>query len=188
MKQNFISFIIKLIFFISLNKLINTQADPESHCVLDTIANQASDCLKLTSNNTYCCFISPLEDNTKSSLCYPFPKNRYFGYLNINYNKQKYSINCGIGSTFMDSDWDLTLNDKYICGTNNPSDYKDCIEASTDDNSCCFYEGEGMKGCYWLGIKHQGKVKKDGYEFVCEGKFLKIFNIFLFVLQILFFL
>ena len=29
-----------------------------------------------------------------------------------------------------------------------------------------------MKGCYWLRIKNQGKVKKSRYEFVCEGKFL----------------
>ena len=185
MKQNFISFLIKLIFFISLHKSIISQADPDSHCVLDSVANQPSDCLKLTSNNTYCCFISPLQDSSKPSLCYPFVKNKYFGYLNINYNRQLYSINCGIGSTFMDSDWDLTLNDKYICGTLNPGDYKDCIKASTDDNSCCFYEGEGMKGCYWLGIKHQGKVNKNGYKFVCEGKFIEKFFIFLFLLQFL---
>ena len=45
-------------------------------------------------------------------ICYPFLKSKYFGYLNINYDRKLYKINCGIGSTFMDSDWDLTLDDK----------------------------------------------------------------------------
>ena len=170
----------------------NTEPEPEPEptpqCILEAEAEQRNDCLKNTSNDTYCCFISPLEDDTKPSICYPFLKSKYFGYLNINYNKKLYSIDCGIGSTFMDSDWDLTLDDKSICGTMYPKDYKDCIKASTEDNSCCFYEGENMKGCYWLGIKHQGKVTKKKYTFVCDGKFITNFIIKLFFLQILYLL
>ena len=154
-------------------------------CILDSEASQASDCLKNTTNDTYCCYISPLEDNTKPSVCYPFLKSKYFGYLNINYDKKLYSINCGIGSTFMDSDWDLTLDDKSVCGTMYPKDYKDCIKASSEDNSCCFYEGENMKGCYWLGIKYQGKVTKKKYSFVCEQSYINVFIFFLLFLLVL---
>ena len=161
--------------------------EPQPQCVLESVANSPNDCLKNSSNDTYCCFISPLEDNSKPSICYPFLKSKYFGYLNINYDRKLYSINCGIGSTFMDSDWDLTLDDKSVCGTMYPNDYEDCTQASTDDNSCCFYEGEGMKGCYWLGIKHQGKVTKKKYTFVCEGKIFSI-NYNIFFLLILFLL
>jgi len=164
------------------------EPEPTPQCILEAEAEQRNDCLKNTSNDTYCCFISPLEDDTKPSICYPFLKSKYFGYLNINYNKKLYSIDCGIGSTFMDSDWDLTLDDKSICGTMYPKDYKDCIKASTEDNSCCYYEGENMKGCYWLGIKHQGKVTKKKYTFVCDGKFITNFIIKLFFLQILYLL
>ena len=92
--------------------------------------------------------------------------------MNINYGRELYSIDCGIGSTFMDSDWDLTLDDKSVCGTMNPKDYKDCSKASTEDNSCCYYEVDDMKGCYWLGIKHQGKVIKKKYTYICEGNFI----------------
>ena len=155
----------------------------KSQCILDTVANKASDCLRLSTNDTYCCYITPLEDKTKPSVCYPFLKKKYFGYLNINYDRQKYSINCGIGSTFVDSDWDLTLDDKAICGTMFPKEYNDCTKASTDDNSCCFYEGKEMKGCYWLGIKHQGKVTKNKYTFVCKGDFLhSVFGILFFLI------
>ena len=87
-------------------------------------------------------------------------KYKYYGYLNINHGQELYSIDCGIGSTFMNDEWELTLDDKYICGTMHPNNYKDCIKASTEENSCCFYEEEDMKGCYWLGIKHKGKVTK----------------------------
>ena len=158
-----------------------------SQCIVDTVANKPLDCLKLSTNDTYCCYISPLEDKSKPSLCYPFLKSKYFGYLNINYDQKLYSIDCGIGSTFMNSDWNLTLDDKSICGTMNPNDYKDCTKASTEDNSCCLYEGEGMKGCYWLGIKHQGKVTKKKYSFVCKGIFINFsFYIILFIIFLLF--
>ena len=171
--------IFNIFIFLILQKRINSQ------CVLDTVASKASDCLKKSTNDTYCCFISPLEDKSKPSVCYPFLKSKYIGYLNINYDRKLYKINCGIGSTFMDSDWDLTLDDKSICSTMNPQNYKDCTKASTDDNSCCFYEGEDMKGCYWLGIKHQGKVTKNKYTFVCAANFLKNFFLFLFFILIL---
>ena len=42
-----------------------------------------------------------------------------------------------------------------------------------------------MKGCYWLGIKHQGKVTKNKYTFVCAANFLKNFFLFLFFILIL---
>ena len=173
------------ILFFNIFIFLTFQKSIKSQCVLDTVATKASDCLKKSTNVTYCCFISPLEDKSKPSVCYPFLKSKYFGYLNINYDRKLYKINCGIGSTFMDSDWDLTLDDKSICSTMNPQNYKDCTKASTDDNSCCFYEGEDMKGCYWLGIKHQGKVTKNKYTFVCAANFLKNFFLFLFFILIL---
>ena len=173
--KNLIS-LFKYIFIILYLNSIKTQ------CILDTEANKASDCLRFSTNDTYCCYITPLEDKTKPSVCYPFLKKKYFGYLNINYDRQKYAINCGMGSTFVDSDWQLTLDDKAICGTMFPKEYNDCTKASTDDNSCCYYEGKEMKGCYWLGIKHQGKVTKNKYTFVCKGCFLN------FTFGVLFFL
>ena len=178
--ENYIFLFNFFLFLIFLNSI-------NSQCILDQVANKPSDCLKKTTNDTYCCFISPLEDTTKPNVCYPFLKSKYFGYMNINYDRKLYKINCGMGSTFMDSDWDLTLDDKSICSTMNPTNYKDCTKASTDDNSCCFYEGEDMKGCYWLGIKHQGKVTKNKYTFVCEEKILNI-NFNKFFLLILFLL
>ena len=191
MKIKIISYLIKLLIFIISQKEIKSQIEPPNPippCILEMEASQPSDCLKRATNDTYCCYMSPLEDKTQPSICYPFLKSKYFGYLNINYNKKLYSINCGIGSTFMDSDWDLTLDDKAICGTMHPEDYQDCTKASVEDNSCCYFEGEDMKGCYWLGIKHQGKVTKNKYTFVCWGGFIKIYlglEIFLLIFNLL---
>ena len=130
-------------------------------------ASKASECLRQTTDRDYCCFISPLE-GPPGSYCYPYPE-----------------INCGLGSTFMDSNWEMTLEDRGICGNMDPVDYKDCNAASTKDNSCCYYEGEDMKGCYWLGIKYCGKVTKRKYTFICASNFLKPFK-FLFLLYLLF--
>ena len=168
--MSFFSF--KFLLFIFLEKLIYSEPSNPSQCISEMEASSAKECLKRTTNDTYCCYISPLEDKSKPSLCYPFLKSKYYGYLNINYGRELYSIDCGIGSTFMDSDWDLTLDDKSVCGTMNPKDYKDCSKASTEDNSCCYYEVDDMKGCYWLGIKHQGKVIKKKYTYICEGNFI----------------
>ena len=172
---NIIIFIIILFF-----KSIKSQ----SLCNTNTQASKASECLRLTTDTDYCCFISPLEDSSPS-YCYLYPKDKYFGYLNINHRKKIYEINCGLGSTFMDSNWEMTLEDRGICGSMNPNDYKDCNIASTEDNSCCYYEGEDMKGCYWLGIKYYGKVTKNKYTFICTSNFIKPFK-FLFLLYLLF--
>ena len=151
------------VFFIFINLSYYIKSD----CTLGTFASKASECLKETTNTEYCCFISPLEDASLSSICYPYEKSKYHGNLNINHNKQLYSIDCGIGSTYTDTDWDMTLEDRYSCGKNNPNSYKDCSIDSTNDNTCCFYKSDDLKRCYWLGIKYIGKAEKGGYEFVC---------------------
>ena len=164
------TFFIYLVFMHSIYGINST-------CDIGTITNKASDCLKETTNAQYCCFISPLESGSTSlSRCYPYNKEKYYGNLNINYNKELYSIDCGIGSTYADTDWSMTLEDRYSCGKNNPNDYKDCSIDSTNDNSCCFYEGHELKRCYWLGIKYVGKAEKGGYNFVCYSLYLNKIN------------
>ena len=176
MNQMFMSNIKLLILFSIFEEIKNT-------CSL-SVATKASECLKETTQDDYCCFISPLEDSS-SSMCYPYAKDKYFGYLNINHNKKIYAIDCGLGSTFMDSNWNMTLEDRGICGSSAPNDEKDCNAASVKDNSCCYYEGEDMKGCYWLGIKFTGKVSKNKYTFICGSEFFKSFKILFIILIIL---
>ena len=168
MKENHINILNILLFIISFQPIYNT-------CELEQIATKANECLKETNEDTYCCFIKPLEDSSPS-MCYPCPKDKYFGNLKINYNKHIYSIDCGLGSTFMDNDWEMTLEDRQVCGTLHPNKYTDCSDASIDDNTCCYYEGEDMKGCYWLGIKYSGKVSKNKYTFICRSNYIKYFS------------
>ena len=170
--KNFLFFII----FLNIISYINNK------CILGTVARKSIDCLKNTSYDEYCCFISPLEDASLPSICYPYLKEKYHGNLNINHNKQLYAIDCGLGSTYMDIYWNMTLEDRYSCGNDFPNDYKDCTHASTKDNSCCYYEGKDLKRCYWLGIKYTGKASKDGYEFICHSEYLFNKFIFLFVI------
>ena len=173
--------IIKLFIIVYTYNTLNCE------CVSEREASKASDCLKDTNEDTYCCFISPLEDTSSKTMCYPYAKNKYFGYLNINHNKRLYSIDCGLGSTFMDSDWNMTLEDRGICGSPNPNGYEECHNSSTDDNSCCYYEGEDLKRCYWLGIKYTGKVSKEGYTFICSCEYIKYFETLLLLIFLLYF-
>ena len=168
------------IFFINIFSFINNE------CILGTEVSKSNECLKETTYDEYCCFISPLEDESLPSICYPYKKDKYHGNLNIYHNKQLYAIDCGIGSTYMDTDWNMTLEDRYSCGSDFPNDYKDCSAASTKDNSCCYYEGNELKRCYWLGIKYTGKASNDGYEFICYSNFIFNQNVFIFFIIIFF--
>ena len=127
-----------------------------------------------------------MRDESLPSICYPYKKEKYYGNLNINYNKQLYAIDCGIGSSYMDPDWNMTLEDRYSCGKDNPNDYKDCTDDSTHENSCCFYEGNDLKRCYWLGIKYTGKAYDNGYKFICLANYF--FNSLLLNVLIIFLL
>ena len=171
--------IIPLFIYIAIISYIN------GDCVLGTMASKSTECLKNTSYDEYCCFISPLEDESLPSICYPYKKEQYFGNLNINYNKQLYGIDCGLGSSYMDTNWNMTLEDRYSCGNDNPNNYNDCTYASTKENSCCYYEGDDIKRCYWLGIKYTGKAYSDGYDFVCSSKYL-LNNLIIYILIICF--
>ena len=163
---------IKFLFFYCIHIIVISYIN--SACTLGQKVSKSSECLRETTNEKYCCFISPLEDDSEDSICYPYDKDKYHGNLNINYGKKLYAIDCGIGSTYMDKSWNMTLEDRYSCGKQNPKDYKDCSIDSTDDNSCCFYEGNDLKRCYWLGIKYTGKANEDGYKFICHSKYFFI--------------
>ena len=159
-----------------------------SVCDTNLETDEKTDCLKERSVDSYCCFLKPLEDPTLPSKCYSYKINEYFGNRNINHNKHVYTIDCGLGSTFMDSSWNRTLEDRQICGRKIiPDNSDDCNINSTEDNSCCYYEGEdGLKECYWLGIKYSGKVTRNGYTFICYSINLK--KVSLFLVSILFIL
>ena len=166
---NIISLQIITIFFINL-PLYKLQT---STCTLGYVTEDKIECLKQTVNGTYCCHLTSLETPKLDSICYPIKFTEYLGNLQINYNKNTYEIDCGLGSTFMDSSWKLTIEDRYFCGKLNPQSKKDCSDSSTKTNSCCYYYGNGLNVCYWLGVKYEAKSKHDGYTFECQGSFIK---------------
>lgn len=160
------------------------QAQSASTCSMGETAKNETDCLKKSVNGTFCCFLKPLEDSSKESICYPYKVTEFSGGLHINHNSITYEINCGLGSTFMDSFWNLTVEDRYICGVENPNGEKDCFAGSTTSNSCCYYEGYGLKSCYWLGKKYQAKVTRKGYTFSCSSQYNKISKILMLILSL----
>ena len=179
-------FEIYFIFLLFL-KIISSQSQEDENssdefeCRLGQPAKNSTDCLKKNKNGTFCCFLFPLneESNELNSFCYPYSINDYKGGNQISYKKKKYNIDCGLGSTFMNRNWNLTLSDRYMCSTENPEKSEDCFKGSNSSNSCCYYEGYGLKSCYWLGIKYKGSTNKKGYFFECKANFLKVKKILL---------
>lgn len=145
------------------------------------------DCLKFSANTSYCCFISSLLD-PKVEKCFFYQDFRdYKGSSQIVYNSVRYEIDCGLGSTYMDSDWNMTIESRYPCGSEHPNNENDCFQGSTKENSCCYYEGHGLKNCYNLGIKFEGKTTEDGYTFICFSYTLNKKNVFIYNIIILMF-
>ena len=182
-----------LIFFLIFNFILSQEEEEEENiveettCVLGEPAKNSTDCLRKNKNGTFCCFLFPIEEeaNEQNSFCYPYSINDYKGGNQINYNKSKYNIDCGLGSTYMNSNWELTLSDRYMCSTEHPEKGEDCFKGSNSSNSCCYYEGYGLKSCYWLGIKYKGSTNKKGYSYECNSNILRASKIFYFVILML---
>ena len=172
----------KLIIIILITQFHKSISDPPSKCILGEVTDDKMNCLKKTINGTYCCHLKPLNNQSLDSICYPYNFTEYLGNLHINYDKNIYEIDCGLGSTFMDSNWKLTIEDRYFCGKENPTTKKDCSDSSTKTNSCCYYYGHGLNVCYWLGVKYEAKSKHDGYTFECNAFYGKVYLFWIFVL------
>ncbi|MCQ2818239.1 MAG: hypothetical protein MJ252_13310 [archaeon] len=176
--KNFLLFSFIVFIFLLLIPSISTGCS-------DTNPNESYDCLKYSTNTSYCCYISLLEGDSKQ--CYEFADfTNYKGQRHFVHGSKRYEIDCGLGSTYMDSDWDSTIESRYFCGTDSPNDENDCFKGSTSDNSCCYYEGHGLKRCYNLGIKFEGTTKEDDYTVKCKGNTLiySIINILLIIVYI----
>jgi len=187
------NFLQNLLIFFLIFEFILSQEDEnfeEEICILGEPAKNSTDCLRKNKNGTFCCFLFPIEEeaNEHNSFCYPYNINDYKGGNQINYNKNKYNIDCGLGSTYMNSNWELTLSDRYMCSTEHPQKSEDCFKGSNSSNSCCYYEGYGLKSCYWLGIKYKGSTNKKGYTYECNSNILRASKkIFLMMLLLILF-
>lgn len=177
-----------VLYFLILKSLFKFSL---SQCVLGEVANNSSECLRKAVNGTFCCYLTPLEDKYLNSICFPYKVTKYLGNLQIHYNQITYNIDCGLGSTFMDSYWNLTVEDRYMCGVENPKNEKECHDNSTKSNTCCYYEGNGLANCYWLGVKYQARLNSNGYLFSCQSKYLQnkkqvlFYKLFLLIISVL---
>ena len=145
------------------------------------------DCFKKSSSNKLCCYksgenckvIEKLSDN---------PDNYDYdcGIVNNNVGEYEFSIYHPISS-----------NENKIgfqtCGAKKPKKKKDCTDYSQLTNSCCYFYGNGIDGCYSIGKKYSGpneeiqiKIKELTVKYECNGNFLNtilnnFFGFFLFL-------
>ncbi len=176
------SLILYLLLFLS----VNSQNDNSSLCITGEINPRNSiECNRYNTDEYYCCYLTPIEHNN-TSLCYKYDVIKYNGEGSINYKQNSYSIYCGLGTKVATLSAQGSLGSP--CGIRNPMNEKACNSVSSLSNSCCFYNYEGLTGCYWLGAKYFGSTYYKDLTLTCSSRntlayiFILIFyNLILFV-------
>jgi hypothetical protein len=179
----------KVIFFALANFLLIYSfpvllLDGNPNCKLDSAPNNANECNKFNDNINYCCFLSPVENktaNNNDNLCYPIEITKYKGQGTINYSRTTYHVNCGIGS----ENFSLDSSNVKKCGILNPLKAQQCYDFSTSTNSCCFFNNDGLSGCYYLGVKYFGSTKNENLELSCISNLLRFNYYVMFFLIVL---
>jgi hypothetical protein len=141
-------------------------------CTSDFSPKNYTDCNIHSDENTYCCFLKPVNNNETQNRCLSILHGKYNGDGTINYNKIPYSIYCGMGTVM--GAYSTTSSYGNSCGVMMPKTPEICSQFSTEQNSCCYYENGHLTGCYWLGAKYESHVEVDGKKFSCFSRSLKI--------------
>ncbi len=147
-----------MIKFLYILTIINTIT---SRTCGDFIPSNKNECFEFSNTMEYCCYIT--DDLGQSEGCgkiavAEFPTFRGSKY----YNYGKYNYDCG--ETY-------NKNESISCGTN-PASELDCYRNSTVDNSCCYYNYGGYKGCLNYGNKIQGSMPFGLFILKCSSDFI----------------
>jgi hypothetical protein len=158
-------FNIIFILFFRIDLIINQANFKDISCGVSNPKN-STECNLYNDKDNLCCFLQPINAKDQN-MCYKYEISKYFGQGNINYAQKTYHVYCGLGTT--------TQSDgvSKFCGVLHPSNDKNCSYYSTIDNSCCYYSYDGIKGCYWLGIKFGGHANLDHITLICASAFIK---------------
>lgn len=136
------------------------------------------DCFKFSNLTTYCCHF----ENSKNSFfnhCEEINGGDYLTTKNstISYNDE-YQINCG--KTY-------SKNNMTSCGNEMPSSMADCSKYSTKQNSCCYYNFYGKKGCVLNDYKADRGVIVGNIILQCEGFYMRnFFNYWIYIIILIF--
>jgi hypothetical protein len=171
--------VFSLIYFISQIQFFSVY----SSCVTGATAKNSTQCNKYNDENSYCCYLSPISSQTNESICYQFNITEYNGAASLIYNHLTYSMYCGLGTELAALDYFSDTGS--FCGVINPVNIASCSSSSTPTDSCCFYQYDGMTGCYWLGAKFYGRTVYSDMTLICSGNLMKI-NFYLFLLILIF--
>jgi hypothetical protein len=126
----------------------------------DFIPTVKTECFEYSNILEYCCHLSN-ESGDKG--CGKINVAEYPTFRGVKYyNNVKYNYDCG--STY-------TKNDSIACGTNPVTEF-DCYKNSTIDNSCCYYNYGGYKGCMYYGNKINGSLPFGVFILKCSSSYI----------------
>jgi hypothetical protein len=141
----------------------------KQQCITGKSENNKENCHSKSTISTYCCFLYT-DSNPSQGMCYIQPITSYDGDITtIVYKDLTYNRNCN-------HEHDM------ICGLTNPQTKSDCKKYSTETNSCCFYDYDGIsKGCFWYGRKFRGETTQANVVLSCIARRECPWNIFIYL-------
>ena len=162
--RKFLLITLTLTIFFSLFSTYISPASCGSYLAVDS-----SSCIPYSTNTTLCCLLTANFQDIYISSCYAINYTDYFGLNDqIVLGNYTYEIDCGqvMGST---------------CGSiTTPRSYKDCGQAGTTTNACCYYEYKNDTSCMWLGSPYVGQLEYNGLTLICNADIL-VFRYYLYV-------
>ena len=131
------------------------------------------DCYQFSTNTNLCCH---MED----------PTNSFFNYCeSINSGDYLTTINNkvinGVNIT-MDCGSVYSANAMSKCGNTTVSSINDCVTYSTQENSCCYYNYLGNKGCIKYDFNIKDSVLIGNVILQCTSTYLKALMNLLFII------
>ena len=157
-KKNYITFILLLSF---IKEIIN-------QCESITPKNR-NDCFTYSSPGSYCCYKKDIKTNEEK--CVSIEKENL---------STSYELDCGVSEENYGKyefgqyhpKQSIELEGFTGCGVINPKSKSDCVEYSELSNSCCFFQKDNDKACFYIGKKFDRKDKDlsfDGYSIKCKS-------------------
>jgi hypothetical protein len=127
----------------------------------DFIPSNKNECFQYSNLMEYCCYIT---DNKGEPGCGKIGVAEYPTFRGAKYYAgNKYDFDCG--NTY-------NKNSSIACG-NNPSREDECYSNSTIDNSCCYYNYGGYRGCLYYGQKINGSMPFGLFILKCGAGFVE---------------
>jgi len=142
------------------------------------VPKSSEECFEFSDNiSNYCCYITD-NINKFTDHCENINTAEYLTYPNYITYMGKYNLSVNCGNT-------ISSNSLKKCGASVVNNISDCISFSNMENSCCYYNYFGKKGCVLMESSIDTSILHGNFILQCQSSKIKEFVKFLLIINLL---